>query len=251
MRSAQNGHNSVTTQYASDELFHLVGHSSPKNDEENYRRLDLVLQSGCISHPPHDGSWGETGYTTTWDNRLETEELIVPTVTCYADIPFDALSTHVSKYGKFGLALPRWLLIKYGARPVMYIPMRSDDCGSIHGLTLLRDIEAIVKGFNSQVYEKLGPSSDSRTLGQVPATSESAISVIYSMILKDFLAFIKPFNSQLPRNHPDNYYMEREWRKYGNMKFKPAQVSRLVVAQGYKDRALSDYPAFEGRIDEI
>ncbi|MFB4202628.1 hypothetical protein KBTX_01671 [wastewater metagenome] len=241
----------MTTQYASDELFHFVGHSSPQDDEENYRRLGLVLRSGCISHPPHDGSWGQTGYTATWDNRLETEELIVPTVTCYADIPFDALSTHVSKYGKFGLALPRWLLIKYGARPVMYIPMRSDDWQSINGLTLLRDIEAIVKGFNVQVYGKQGPSPVSRSLGQAPTTPESAISVVHSMLLKDFLAFIKPFNSELPHNHPDNFYMEQEWRKYGNMKFEPAQVSRLVVAQGYKDRAISDYPTYKGRINEI
>lgn len=241
----------MTSQYASAELFHFVGHSSPDDDEENYEKLGLVLNSGCISHPPHDGTWGEISYTATWDNQLATEELIVPTVTCYADIPFDALSTHASKYGKFGLALPRWLLIKYGARPVMYIPMRSDDWQSIHGVTLLRDIEAIVKGFNSQVYEKQEPSSGSRSLGKIPSTAESAISGVHSMVLKDFLAFIKPFNSELPRNHPNNFYMEREWRKYGNMKFEPAQVSRLVVAQGYEERAKLDYPAYQGRIFEI
>lgn len=238
-------------QYASDELFHSVGHSSPEDDEENYRRLGLVLQGGCISHPPHDGSWGDTRHTTTWDNRLETEELIVPTVTCYADIPFGALSTHVRKYGKFGLALPRSLLIKFGARPVMYVPTRSDDWGSVHGLTLLRDIEAIVKGFNNQVCENLGPSEGSRTLGEVPNSFESATSAVQGMLLKDFLAFIKPFNSELPREHPDNFYMEREWRKYGNMKFEASEVTRLVVAKGYKDRATLDYPAYKGRIYEI
>lgn len=241
----------MTNQYASAELFHFVGHSSPDDDERNYGTLGLVLQSGCISHPPHDHGWGAVSYTENCAGRLETEELIVPTVTCYADIPFEALSTHVSKYGKFGVALPRSLLVQYGARPVMYIPFRQDDWRSIHGLTLLRDIEAIVKGFDEQVYAKQGCDSGSRRLGQPPDTPESAISNIKGMIFKEFLAFIKPFNSEIRPTDKNNFYMEREWRKYGNMQFGPAQVSRLVVAKGYKERAHSDYPEYEDRIFEI
>lgn len=99
--------NSVVGKYASDDLFHFVGHSSPSDDNVNYGKLREVLQSNCISHFPHDGSWGKVSHTTTWDNRLETEQLIVPSVTCYADIPFEALSIHTRKYGKFGVALPR------------------------------------------------------------------------------------------------------------------------------------------------
>lgn len=242
----------MASKYASDELFHFVGHSSPEDDNANYEKLALVLKGSCISHPPHDGSWGETGYTTTWDNRLETEELIIPSVTCYADIPFDNLSIHVSKYGKFGIALPIELLTQYGARPVTYIPLRSDDWQSVHGLTLLRDIEAIVKGFNEQVVEKQ-PKNDyeRRSLGETPSTPEAAISALNHMLLKDVLAFMKPFNSELPHSHVSNFYMEREWRKYGNMKFEPSQVSRIIVAKDYKERAQSDFPEYKGRIFEL
>jgi hypothetical protein len=234
----------VDAKYASEELFHFVGYSSPTDDEENYRKLGYVLRDSCVSHSPHDGSWGTTSYCTQWDSQLITEQLIVPTVTCYADIPFDSLSIHTSKYGKFGLSLPSWLLIKYGARPVIYIPIRFDDWQS-PGLTLLSDIEAVVKGFNEQVIEKQ-PSkiNNSRHLGVKPDSSTDAISAVKSILLKDFLAFIKPYNSELPITHKQNYYMEREWRKYGNMKFETKQVSRLVVARGYKQRILNDFPVY-------
>ena len=242
----------MASKYASDELFHFVGHSSPNDDNKNYGKLREVLKSNCISHSPHDGSWGKVSHTTTWDNRLETEQLIVPSVTCYADIPFEALSIHTNKYGKFGVALPRALLIKYGARPVTYIPMRSDDWQSTNGLTLLRDIEAAVKGFFEQfVEQQREEEARSRTLGKKPSTPEEAISAIHSMLLKDFLAFIKPFNSELPHDHPNNYYMEREWRKYGNMRFEASQVSRILVARGYKSQTISDFPAYEDRVFEI
>lgn len=244
--------NTVVHEYASDELFHFVGHASPSDDIANYGKLRKVIESNCISHSPHDGSWGKVSYKTTWDNRLETEQLIVPSVTCYADIPFEALSIHTNKYGKFGIALPRWLLVKYGARPVTYIPMRSDDWQSINGLSLLRDIEAVVKGFKEQVVEKLEVEEESsRTLGKKPSTTEEAISAIDCILLKEFLAFIKPFNSELPTNHINNYYMEREWRKYGNIKFEDSQVSRVVVANGYKEKIVANYPAYEGRVFEI
>lgn len=230
--------------YTSEELFHFVGHETPSDDEANYEKLKLVLDSKCVSHEPHDGSWGNVGYDTHWDNQLATEELIVPSVTCYADIPFESISIHTSKYGKFGLALPKWLLTKYGARPVMYVPMRSDDWQSINGLSLLRNIEAITKGFSEHVANDQPSEEDERKLGEKPKSAPAAIAAVQSMLFKDFLAFIKPFNSELPHAHLKNFYMEREWRKYGNMKFESEQISRLVVAKGYKSRILEDFPSY-------
>lgn len=242
----------MAIKYTSDELFHFVGHSSPCDDEANYEILAKVIRGNCISHAPHDGTWGQVKYTTTWAEQLAVEKLIVPSITCYADIPFEALDTHVSKYGKFGLSLPTWLLTKYGARPVTYVPMRSDDWQSPNGLTLLRDIEAIVKGFHEQVVERLEQSeSGERQLGQKPNSAEKAIHAVHNLLMKDFLAFVKPFNSELPHNHRDNYYMEREWRKYGNMVFEASQVSRIVVAKGFKSRVEAEFPEYINRVFEI
>jgi len=238
---------------APDELFHFVGYKFPKNDELNYENLGKILTDQCVSHAPHDNDWGKVSHTVTWDLRLETEELIVPTVTCFADIPPDSLSIHMSKYGSFGIALPMPLLVKYGARPVMYVPMRSDDWQSLHGRTLLRDIDAAIKGFNEHVVNKI-PAKDkktSRTLGEKPQSEDDAVSAIETILLKDFLAFLKPFNSELPINHKHNFYMEREWRKHGNMKFKPEDVTRIIVAKGFANRISNDFPEYSCPILEI
>ena len=39
--------------------------------------------------------------------------------------------------------------------------------------------------------------------------------------VQHFLAYIKPFNSELADNDPNNFYSEREWRKFGNLLFQP------------------------------
>jgi len=197
--------------YTSQELFHFVGHSDPSDDQSNYETLSKVLTAGCVSHPPHENNWGRVGYAINWEMSLENEKLIVPTVTCYADIPFGSLGTHVKKYGKFGLSFPRDLLIQFGARPVMYVPTRDDDWRSIHGTTLLRDLEAVYKAFNDRVVSKM-PISDTSTryLGSEPSNEAEAADAMRSVFAKDFLAFLKPFNSNLSQNHPKNFYMERE-----------------------------------------
>ncbi|MCG2635024.1 MAG: abortive infection system antitoxin AbiGi family protein, partial [Gammaproteobacteria bacterium] len=228
--------------------FHFVGHSSPEDDEANYATLKIVLNGRCISHPPHDGTWGTTSYKVNWEKLLETEELLVPSVTCFADIPFEALSLHISKYGKFGVALPLSLLVKYGTRPVYYFPISKQDALSVHGVSLLRDIESTVKGFKEQLIGEEAEDTVSREMGSTPDSPESAILALDSMVFKDFIAFVKPFNVDLPHSDPSNFYMEREWRKYGNMKFSQNEVSRLVVARGFEERAKADFPDYGERI---
>jgi len=149
--------------YTSQEFFHFVGRSDPAADCVNYETLKKVLTIGCISHKPHEDSWGQVGYTINWQRSVLDEELIVPTVTCYADIPCESLGIHVTKYGKFGLSLPRDLLIQYGARPVIYVPTRNDDWRSINGAALIRNVEAIYRGFKEHVASKFAfPEASTR-----------------------------------------------------------------------------------------
>ncbi|WP_243393691.1 abortive infection system antitoxin AbiGi family protein [Solimonas fluminis] len=211
--------------------------------------LSKVLRTGCISHPPHDGTAGRIGYTVTWNKHLEDETLIVPTVTCFADIPKNALSIHISKYGAFGVALSRSLLVARGARPVTYIPLSSGDWMSLSGRGLLRDIEAIRKGFSIRVIEPCKEClPKSRTYGKEPSTFEEAIAAVEEILDKEFLPFLKPFNSELSDCDADNFYMEREWRKYGNMKFRASDVTTVVVAKGYEERLLVEFPEYADRI---
>ncbi len=243
----------MQTQYTSKVLYHFVGHSCANNDEHNFEVLKKILSTGCISHPPHDNNWGDVSHTVNWDKSLIQEELVVPTITCYADIPFESLGTHVSKYGKFGISIPKDIMIQYGARPVMYIPMRNDDWASINGCTLLTDLEAIYKGYHQLVSSKLPDNEKAldRSLGNIPDTESQAIKAMENAMVKDLLSFIKPFNSHLNENHRDNFYMEREWRKHGNMKFNPTDVDTIVVATGFMARLKQIFPQYADRVREI
>jgi hypothetical protein len=239
--------------YTSNQFFHFVGRNNPSADEANYETLKKILNARCVSHRPHENDWGQVGYTINWERSIKGEELIVPTVTCYADIPFESLGIHVKKYGKFGLSFSRDLLIQYGARPVMYVPTRRDDWQSIHGTTLLQDVEAAYKGVNDHLVSKSPkPRGEStRYLGSKPANEADAINLMASVFAKDFLAFIKPFNSQLDSDHPNNFYMEREWRKFGNLKFTPIDVMKVLVAEGYSSELESDYTEYVGKVIAI
>lgn len=238
--------------YTSNELFHFVGRSQPTDHETNYEILRKILRSNCVSHPPHDGSWGSIGYIIEWDRRLEDDDLIVPTVVCFADIPWGALGIHVAKYGKFGVSFSRSLLVEHAARPVTYVPMWSRDGGSRGGRALLRDIEATSKGFNKQLLE---PQEDSlptsRSYGNEPSSSTEALAALEAIYFREFLAYLKPFNSELSKSDSSNFYMEREWRMLGNFKFKPDHVLRVTTAPEYVERFAFDFPAYREKVIAI
>jgi len=72
-----------------------------------------------------------------------------------AEIREEHLPIHISKYGYFGVGLPSHFLIDRGARPVIYVPLRSDDWRRPGGTTALQDIEQIYRGFLEHVVERL------------------------------------------------------------------------------------------------
>jgi hypothetical protein len=236
---------------SNDELFHFVGRSDPTDHEANYGILLAVLDGG-VSHPPHTRDWGAHRVTINWDKNIFSEELIVPTVTCYCDIPFETLEIHMKKYGMFGLSFARSLLIKYGARPVIYIPLQPSDrlagWGTIYCQTMLHDMEQIWRGFRAHVFDPIDTGSRSRSLGVEPKSKDEAVIAIDDAFVQHFLAYIKPFNSELAEDNPNNFYSEREWRKFGNLLFQPVEVMRVLVAPEYVDRLAKDRPAYAAKI---
>tara|TARA_R110000787_G_scaffold278320_1_gene387998 strand:+ start:1559 stop:2056 length:498 start_codon:yes stop_codon:yes gene_type:complete len=159
----------------------------------------------------------------------------------------------MKKYGYFGVSLERQYLVRFHARPVTYIPIyRSDDLG-ISGRTLIRDIESAVKGFY-EYYLKTEENSEeaySRGLASFPDNANESLSVLESTLLKDFIGFIKPFNSEINIEDPDNYYMEREWRKLGNIKFEEQFVCTVVILCGYESDFLREFSQYKGRLEVV
>lgn len=237
--------------YLSDELFHFVGHSHPDDHEANYARLLTILDDGCVSHAPHNRNWGAVSYTLDPSCDLSTESLLVPTVTCYCDIPFSCLGVHLAKYGQFGIGLTRHHLIRYGARPVIYIPVRQDDWSNSRGggSAVLSALEATFRGLHSQ----LGPlhtAAMDRSLvpAQVPRSPADAVAHLDRTLTLEVLAFVKPYNAMLQDGDQDYFYSEREWRKFGNMKFEPQDLTRVVVHPEYYERAKRDRPHHAARV---
>lgn len=238
--------------YISPELFHFVGSAAPLDHERNYSLLKLVLSTGCVSHPPHEKGWGKVSYALDLEKRLACEEMLVPTVTCYCDIPYDQITPHIGKYGSFGLSFSRHQLTKYGARPVIYVPCRPDDwAGVFTGHTLLRELEATFRGVYQQ-RRALEPEQDGPgrgvELGSPATTALEALQKAEHTLALRVLAFVKPYESTLDDSDPKYYYSEREWRKLGNLPFEPSDVIRIVVHDNYLERARQELPEYRERL---
>lgn len=242
----------MSPEYISSELFHFVGRSAPSDHERNFALLKTILQSGCISHPPHELGQGSVGYRLDLSKSLARGELLVPTVTCYCDIPHPLLRPHLAKYGHFGVSFSRHLLTKVGARPVIYVPCRPDDWLGVHtGHSTLKEIEATFRGIharNRAIEQQASIRGEGVKLNTVPTSNEDALRKAEHLLALRIIAFVKPFESTLEDSDPLYYYSEREWRKHGNLVFEPQDIVRVVVDSAFLDRAHDELPSFRDRI---
>jgi Putative abortive phage resistance protein AbiGi, antitoxin len=237
-------------QYISDCFFHFVGHRDAKDHDHNYQTLKLILKSKRIGRCGEEAS--QHGITIRRDlaESLRSGKLIAPEIVCLADIPLKHLAIHVAKYGYFGIGLEKHHCIWHGARPVSYIPMRSDDfLGPIHGKSLLNDIETAYRAFRQYLLDPESTAqSMSRTIGKIESRAE-AIHSLQDNIEMHFLAFLKAYNSELTDDHADNFYTEREWRCLIDIHFEFKHVAIVSVHEDFKERLSKDFPALSDRID--
>jgi hypothetical protein len=220
--------------------------------EANYQTILKILDSACVSHPPHNPHFYAHQIAFNWDKSIFSEELIVPSITCFCDIPYETLQIHMRKYGRFGLSFPREFLIKYGARPVIYMPMQPSDpnrgWGTIYCEALLLDLEQIWRGFREHVIDPVAGESRSRSMGVKPTSAKDAAMAVDDVFEQQFLAFIKPFNSELADDDPNNFYLEREWRRFGNLSFQPRDVNHVLVDGEYVERLKKERPIYADKI---
>lgn len=238
--------------YISPELFHFFGSPAPLDHERNYALLKTVLSTGCISHPPHEVGWGTIGYSLDISGSLAREDMLIPSVTCYCDIPYEQLGPHLLKYGRFGLSFSRHKLTKVGARPVTYVPCRPDDRqGVFTGHTLLKELKATFQGIHAQRMALTPSGSEMKRSVALERPPESVLEALekaeHALALR-VLAFIKPYKSTLDESDADYRYSEREWRKLGNFLFDPDDVMRIVVDRSFLQRAREDLPNFIGQL---
>ena len=83
---------------------------------------------------------------------------------------------------------------------------------------------------------------------RTPTTPHEAIEHLDRTLALEVFAFVKPYDSLLDQADPHYYYSEREWRKSGNMRFDPTDVTRVVVRPEFVTRARQDFPELSSRI---
>lgn len=234
--------------YTSDILVHFVGWRAPADNTENYRTLSLVLREGILGRLPHGGGWGDEELRIDSSRSLLDGQLVVPRMVCVADIPESALSIHCAKYGSFGLGFSRTFLVRYGFRPVMYFPYSSGDHLGAYGRTRLKWIEQAFRDCCEYGAGVVGGAVTTRTAGAPSSTRDEAMQAARTAFLRDLLPFLKPFNADLSSADAENYYLEREWRRLGNLCFRSSDVVRVYVPEEYVEQARSDHPAYVKQI---
>jgi hypothetical protein len=62
------------------------------------------------------------------------------------------------------------------------------------------------------------------------------------------LCFVKFFESSSADDDPTNFYMEREWRMLGALKFDLADVRRIIIPGTFAVRFREDLPQYAGQV---
>jgi hypothetical protein len=264
--------------YVSTELTHFVG-ARLATAEEQYSLLATILRSGVLKVPGQsdvvatlgpDGTRRTTvtrSMTVVHGKRLSSNAKYSPSIVCFADIPVDDLGLHIFKYSSFGLSFLKDFLVRCGATPVLYVAAQSStnvrnplaNDGMNHGLLQQLALEwkngghrenftrAEVFDAAEQELSALLPFAPEGRAGAAPAPTAPG-SILREFLFSELFPFIKFFNPDLDEGDPENYYMEREWRVVGPVKFELENVERLLVPRALRTRLYQDFPDFRGQI---
>jgi hypothetical protein len=85
-------------------------------------------------------------------------------------------------------------------------------------------------------------------MGTRPSTEDEAVHLMASTVERQFLAYLKPFNSELPHDHRDNYYAEREWRCDISVNFALSDVRAVIVHPDFASRCAADFSELSDRL---
>ncbi len=258
--------------YVSKELTHFVGRG--RDPAEQYHLLVEILRSGKLMPKlPFDADQlGTRGlYVRRGDQPFQ--DVYTAYAVCFCDIPLADLGLHMEKYSQFGLSFLKSFLVKCGANPVFYIAENSivDDYGTTS--TRLQLFENMIKSYAKAelflvallpYYELF--ESETLTSNKLPKSSElrkrlmdladrlpsddiqQEIAMLPWNLAKWVFCFLKFFDAGKSDTHPDNYYMEREWRIIGELDFELSSVYRIILPKLYAERFRKDLPQYYGQI---
>jgi hypothetical protein len=256
----------------------LDGKSLRRTHKSAVSFFDIQAENGTVER--HD-YFAEPYFDTNLSLALRSNEFVRPDMVCFCDIPFDPVAhfrIHTSKYNRFGLAFLKSFLLQQGASPVFYVANSAptklelvgdggpyDDFYSDHTVPSLFGTRSRAEFFDLlkrrllQVVDRVGNISqrylDSYKRGQSnPREYKRRVyqSIDLPVALFPYLfGYTKFFDASLPDDHPENFYMEREWRVLGEVHFKTADITRVMLPPAYVDRFREVIPEYRGSILEL
>jgi hypothetical protein len=235
--------------YISDELTHFVGaHLKEVEDaheraEQRYGLLLKILEEGQLRSQTESRSIGRfVGFSP----KEKLGRMIRGTFISYCDIPVDDIAIHVSKYSEFGIAFSREFLLRKGANPVLYLAENAlvdGDNSETAGELWEREVPLLMEFLQDLMW-----AEEKTERGEVPEDVQRAAISRQAFVFQRILPLIKPFRADLEDEHPDNFYMEREWRSYGDLDFDLSDVRRIFVPEGFAKRLREDVPDYFGQV---
>lgn len=232
--------------YVSKELTHFVGRALG-DPEEQYALLVQILASGELTHPPHNPAISGNLQIES-SPKFSEGELYSPQVVCFCDIPVDDLSIHTPKYSRFGLSFRKDFLIDKGANPVFYVSQNTMVFPQeLHGhktwAGLYEESVADYQSLMSELQQLVRPP-DNWALFKRLMSLERFFDFF-------FLSYVKAFDARHTDDDLRNFYMEREWRMLGNLKFDLGDVYRVLLPEEFASRLRSDLPTYIAQLTYV
>ncbi|MHB0857697.1 MAG: abortive infection system antitoxin AbiGi family protein [Anaerolineae bacterium] len=168
---------------------------------------------------------------------------------CFCDIPEDGLDIHMRKYSRFGLALTKKFLVSKGASPVFYVAESARP--ALKGKTKaeladrLQKLLKIARDYSIEVKYVADSEDMVEVDGEGIRGVADAFDKLENLLDWEVLSYIKFFDPALDDQDQGNYYMEREWRIVGSLRFELSDLIRIIVPKDYEERLKGDLPEFD------
>ncbi|MDO8674379.1 MAG: abortive infection system antitoxin AbiGi family protein [Dehalococcoidia bacterium] len=224
--------------YISRELTHFVG-AKLKTDEDRYKLLKNILNTGLLRPPKlYDPALPEgdsVGFLIDHKKRISDNDMYTAAAVCFCDIPVGDLAIHMGKYKGFGVAFLKPFLIEKGANPVLYIAKNS---------RRTKAFDEVVDAFHRFI--RSARLAD--VWGNLSEQEPRDIMYLRIFLELELFCFLKFFDANAADDHPDNFYMEREWRILREVHFTLDDVYRVIVPSAYAKRFRQDVPDYNGQV---
>ena len=231
--------------YVSRELTHFVGRG--KSEREQYELLLEIVRSGWLTHPPHEKRLGSSLIVNP-NTKLSDNEMYNPRMVCFCDIPLRDMGIHIRKYSPFGIAFLKDFIVQRGGMPVRYVPLGAKRGRRNVGAS--EELETVGQYFDRTVrsYYQLFVVDGlvKQVSTECPEREENSIDDLKFFFNFQVFSFLKFFDHTLMDSHPENYYLEREWRVLGNVPFRLEDTSRVILPASYAERFRSDVAEYQG-----